>query len=98
RLCSLSFPYTPLFRSQFGIAVGQQHDVVRRVLGFSPSVEHEGVIDGDEGHGDAALAEILCPLDVTGQVLRGAGGGEGAGYGRQQERKSTRLNSSHVII
>src|SRR5207245_7194859 len=82
--CAL-FPYTTLFRSALG--------------GEDGEVAHE-VLDTER------LAHHRLPPDVVG-AERGAGlqhhrqrhlGADGRRLGRQRDRKSTRLNSSHGSI
>src|SRR5256885_8799773 len=79
---STLFPYTTLFRSD------------RAVPG-------EGV--GHPGHrGDTAHPAVELPDDRDGDDQLGQAGGEGGGDdGRREagrDRKSTRLNSSHLVI
>src|SRR5690606_41495780 len=91
------FPYTTLFRSwgsrgvrdaswRKGRREGARGGARRcRVIGWRPI----------EGWGDTRLA--LGPRRRQGEVLARAGGGAGQGMGGT-DRKSTRLNSSHVKI
>src|SRR5438874_9275891 len=73
---STFFPYTPLFRSDFG-----------------------------PGPRDIELGDIAGAIAPLGERERLAVGGDGAAHeralgieGAQRDRKSTRLNSSHVEI
>ena len=60
-------------------SVGQEQDLVARVDRAAPRVHHEGIVDGDAGDGvDALGAELVRLLDEAGEVLEGAGRGEGA--------------------
>src|SRR3712207_6972593 len=73
---STLFPYTTLFRSVLGRAVGEQEGV--------EAVEIDGTgVQGRVGHAGAAPWR-----------WRGTAGGAGSA----QDRKSTRLNSSHANI
>src|SRR5947209_12421236 len=81
------FPYTTLFRSQIGhIAIGIIRILLLRLL--------PGIVGGDNGVGYGAVAGALpriagrAPYFVV-AVLE---------LHRREDRKSTRLNSSHANI
>src|SRR5256885_7261856 len=86
---STLFPYTTLFRSEGGIAVGQHAHLAVGLLVTGPRAHHEGVVDRqapDLVH--AGSLEGFGLLHEAGHMLGRAGG----------DRKSTRLNSSHLVI
>src|SRR2546426_2604895 len=89
---STLFPYTTLFRSQF------QADDLRELpsLHLSASGQRERVEEAHQvGHfvvGDGVAAEVLE------LVARHDGALRGHDAGADQDRKSTRLNSSHLVI
>src|SRR3712207_7079542 len=83
---STLFPYTTLFRSTGGsaaAALGRGHI---KLLGRRPVVDQPDVDDGVHAHGHdlADQRELLAHVGTQCAV--------------QQDRKSTRLNSSHANI
>src|SRR3712207_7658191 len=85
---STLFPYTTLFRS------GQQ--LVRGILDVGQHLAH-GVALDDVVHVDAALL-IQADVDRVGVAEQVVQVAEDLLVGPQQDRKSTRLNSSHANI
>src|SRR5699024_11353989 len=93
---STLFPYTTLFRSSDGgVRAGQDDPGASAAVGQSPARAVQ------ELRGPAHRAERIqrqvvqgqsCPLHFTGQETQRVVGVVG------QDRKSTRLNSSHVSI
>src|SRR2546426_9291930 len=85
------FPYTTLFRSEGLIAGG-----VLREIGARHRLELEA--DGQRGLAPAALVAGLAEEEH--QISRGAGRQRqrAAHVGHLTDRKSTRLNSSHLVI
>src|SRR5690606_41090089 len=81
------FPYTTLFRSVFAA-----HE------------PHAGELEGFAGAVDECLDRVVSAQDAAGDCLDefgfggGASGGSGVAGGPVKDRKSTRLNSSHVKI
>src|SRR5690606_41951613 len=87
--CSPLFPYTTLFRSKAGNVGGVQRHLLARA---ARQIERAGVVRARAGEGvdrDTHLGEHVRP------VVRGS---HGDGRPRARDRKSTRLNSSHVKI
>src|SRR5207253_10780372 len=90
------FPYTTLFRSVIGVVALRARELVVR------AVEREAgggeVIEAGEMLPAVlvvvALASRVEPAAVAIEVVRAARGGRAD----KQDRKSTRLNSSHVAI
>src|SRR5690606_41926651 len=90
------FPYTTLFRSLVGAVDDLQPQRVGVELDRAPQV-------GDDqrgGHvGDVRLVQALLGQQQLADVVRDHGAVLGRGaLPRRQDRKSTRLNSSHVKI
>src|SRR5207249_10676343 len=85
------FPYTTLFRSL--LRVEERAPLLVQEPGLDPEVPAPGVGD-DLGHVAMALARVEEDLD-GGERARSP---PVAGLGEQRDRKSTRLNSSHVSI
>src|SRR3712207_8227174 len=88
---STLFPYTTLFRSETGV---QHLDVDRRVLAHQP----DDVVDRFQLLREpqtAAQRKDLALGAHPGDALRVVGH---AGGDRREDRKSTRLNSSHANI
>src|SRR5690606_33250245 len=64
-------------------AVGEQEQVLC-ILGLAPGAHHEGVVDGDAGHGvDALGLDLVHVHHVAGHVGVGTTGGEGARHSEQ---------------
>src|SRR5690606_41710611 len=89
------FPYTTLFRSARLQTLGAELPVASVVVG-DPGGEdggglalHPGERDPDAGGGDTRRGV----QDVGGDV-----GGHASSFSSRRDRKSTRLNSSHVKI
>src|SRR3712207_8934578 len=101
---STLFPYTTLFRSHVDrLAIGDRRDGVEEgELLLARQLEDRG----SESRG----GEGTRRHDDGGPLLRGKAGDfapldgdegmrlQGGGYGRREDRKSTRLNSSHANI
>src|SRR3712207_7358871 len=85
---STLFPYTTLFRSGGGGRGGS-----RRRLGAAPRAS--GTAAGREA---LAHHEDAAPRGDPGARRHAAGAGRGADVGSREDRKSTRLNSSHANI
>src|SRR5690606_41146331 len=94
--CASPFPYTALFRSHLVAAAGDGEDVVTLELGMGRLAEmaepgaglvHHAHAAALGRHPDAVASVHVQRLD---QVARKRG--------RVLDRKSTRLNSSHVKI
>src|SRR3989454_4641389 len=80
---STLFPYTPLFRS---LAGGSQQ-------GFEPSAKTTATCDGFRHAGTSGRG---CAAGGAGEGAAGAGAP--APRSTRRDRKSTRLNSSHLVI
>src|SRR3712207_9082453 len=91
---STLFPYTTLFRSVGG------DDLARGTvlaLQLGSELRQPALVTGDQHEVVPTLGEL------HGEAAAEAGGGtgdegDGAGRGARQDRKSTRLNSSHANI
>ena len=60
---------------------GVSYDVIADAVRLAPGAHDEGIIEGKDGDDvNALLAEVGEVLDVSGDVIHGAGGGEGAWY------------------
>src|SRR5207249_10879131 len=92
---STLFPYTTLFRSQrpfLGICLGAQ--MLAKQLGAQVAPHHEGRVEvGYYPIRPTEAGHALCP-DWPERVYHW----HGEGFQLPQDRKSTRLNSSHVSI
>src|SRR3712207_9399020 len=91
---STLFPYTTLFRSRRGLGAGPADAPDRRADGLAVVEEDAGWREADVA---AARPALVAPVHL--QVALGAGGRR-AEVAREglQDRKSTRLNSSHANI
>src|SRR5690606_41201762 len=92
---SAPFPYTTLFRSGAGV------DERGRVLHRLHEVGHDGLVE-DDGHGplgvEVARAHHAAIVVVADDDLAEAPLEVRPRGGQGEDRKSTRLNSSHVKI
>src|SRR5256885_5113635 len=88
---STLFPYTTLFRSARGSGLGARF--IRSVESPAPSPDSllfiEAEAPADQRDGEAAVAQ---------QGVMEAAQGEGLALRGTEDRKSTRLNSSHLVI
>src|SRR5207302_10221679 len=81
---STLFPYTTLFRSGAGAEGHTRQDGAGEHFQLAPAQHHRAVGNGAGRHDlHAAVADHAAAVDAAAQ---------------QQDRKSTRLNSSHVKI
>src|SRR5205807_8085581 len=90
---STLFPYTTLFRSE----------PLRPTVGANQKLP--GAADRGEGGramGPIDAGPVFLPFDITGLGVEGQQAGRFLALGliaqEQQDRKSTRLNSSHLVI
>src|SRR5690606_41432926 len=92
---STAFPYTTLFRSQWRLHRGARH--LERVDGFLLRLARD-----DLQIARLLLVELVEQMPGAQRELRGVDPGRGRDGEREkhprQDRKSTRLNSSHVKI
>src|SRR5262245_10484550 len=71
---------------ELAVTVREHHHLARGSLGLSPRVHHEGIVHGDAGDEvDALRLDGVGVLDVAGQVLVRAGGGEGARHAEEDD-------------
>src|SRR5690606_41990347 len=97
RPCSSALPYTTLFRSAGGLAGAVRPQKAHHFA----AVDRQRYVFDDRTFA-VDLAQARCaqaPRRVEGRTAQAArGGGLGEGKLSTQDRKSTRLNSSHVKI
>src|SRR5256885_11556952 len=86
---STLFPYTTLFRSRRGVALG-----VHRRRGLAVN----GAVVGREQHRHAPPLGLLERREHRRALEPGAGEAAQRRLVPRQDRKSTRLNSSHLVI
>src|SRR3712207_9309408 len=91
---SALFPYTTLFRSQGSVGAGTGA-TVGKVLGMERAMKG-GVGSASVETGGGLVVGALAAVNAFGEVRDPEGGGILAGP--RQDRKSTRLNSSHANI
>src|SRR5690606_40367192 len=91
------FPYTTLFRSQF-FETGRVHRRALRV--YRGSAEPDGVDARRPAPPALSAVGPAAGDEIQRRILSGAARGRGAVFagGEGTDRKSTRLNSSHVKI
>src|SRR5256885_9559254 len=90
---STLFPYTTLFRSD-GLA-----DTVDAWVGGRADPERTLAIMKDPCSGPVAVAAVVCLLLLKFAALSALRAARGTvSSGDLQDRKSTRLNSSHLVI
>src|SRR3546814_10229615 len=98
------FPYTTLFRSRLSIPAGPEHAEVVRERGIAPEPSYGGQLQDMAIPGVAPEGKVR--LRYSTEQVRFADGTEvelrrpeielnDLAYGDMQDRKSTRLNSSH---
>src|SRR5256885_13143366 len=88
---STLFPYTTLFRSRDGRAAGRRPAARLPGAGGRP-------LRARRTRGPAAEGEVLAGHGVAGVASRAAEEDVPARAAGQLDRKSTRLNSSHLVI
>src|SRR5256885_15113760 len=91
---STLFPYTTLFRSHLPGLRGALRDHVDHLGDVEPGLHAEGEPLGEalDAAGDADLVDHLGQLAGARRAQQGDGAAVGV------DRKSTRLNSSHLVI
>lgn len=82
---SIAPPLSDQCAGEAGVAVGEHQQAGGHLLRGGPGLHHEGVVDGQTHHADAALLELGKAGDVAGQVARRAGRRERAGYAEQHD-------------
>src|SRR5256885_8470605 len=90
---STLFPYTTLFRSvHVGVvldpAAPRVADVVEEIRGERVPPGAEALLVAGAAHAPGAKADVVDARDLEARVLEAA----------VRDRKSTRLNSSHLVI
>src|SRR5207249_9658094 len=91
------FPYTTLFRSKHELPLGfGEHALADQVSGSDSGCTLDVIIEAIDRHGELVGVEGKLPLFV--EVLIDELAQRIDGCTRRLDRKSTRLNSSHVSI
>src|SRR5205807_4088922 len=93
---STLFPYTTLFRSVGGLAGNNAGTIAESTsAGTVDGGETQNGVGGLVGGNGGAISGSDASGAVNGVALYGVGGLAGSNY---RDRKSTRLNSSHLVI
>src|SRR5256885_7957510 len=82
---STLFPYTTLFRSNFTALAAARHALLAK----------SGWNVADDGMFGAPPIQVVVGAEVHASLLKAL---SLAGFGKKRDRKSTRLNSSHLVI
>src|SRR5699024_11819316 len=98
--CSPPFPYTTLFRSEDGVDLDRHRKPERDARAGGPAVDREQHGEQAREQGEDLVVEAAHQMDdrERGRASHPDGGArvDAGAAGEREDRKSTRLNSSHV--